>query len=172
MDYGDFYAVAPLKFRIDLRACGKSLRELAKLCGTGKSMMVRVLKGLPVVRARLDDAMATFYGTQEDSVLRMQMRGIMGCTNYKRGTVMRLLRIAMKLAEQYGDEVSICEQTRNMYVFPPRDTLLSMIKAVEACSKLARDLHAECPEYDYLVFKETPDLLKRLQEEDKAGERG
>lgn len=165
------YCVAPLHFIVDLKYSDKSLRGRGKLCGVGREMVSRILDGLPVNRERLKMAMANFYGKNRGNMMGTQMRGIVLGSRAGSHTFMRLLRNTAKIVERFEDAMKVSSSSSQFYVFPPQNSVLSMVKAVETCGAMLRELHHQCPEFDSAVFRDAKALLKKIKKEDELGEK-
>ena len=166
--YRDETVVPPLSFISDLRCTVGSIRGASRACGVGKAFIGKVFRGEKVSRSRLEMAMDNFYKGVEDNDIRIQLRGMMGGSVSSRWAFLRLLRTMARVVEQFEDSMKLCPDMRKVYVFPPRDAICQLVESIEFAARTVRAIHKTCPEYDYLIFRDTPKLLQKMRKEDEV----
>lgn len=165
------YIDPPEEFVQDVeKASDKEIKEVSRLCGISRASAKMLLNRVQLPRIYLDEAQRNFYHRQEGS-LRVRMLNILKGPISLKWSMLRRLRAVAEMVEKYRDTMYLNTQQSYFYLFPPRDMVRKVASTLNMCYGQLQQLHQECPEFDKLIFRNAPKLLKELIEVEKHGKR-
>lgn len=122
--------------------------EAAKAFGMSRNMMRYLYQHGRTHKSKLDGMIAVLYGAESPAqLLRAQLEVSLKPAALKKNvTLPKLLRALFLFVEVFDGMLDVADCTLNYYVFPPRNTLRSLVLAYRACRDLADRIRTGCPD--------------------------
>lgn len=149
-----------------LRQTCATLKDVQAVCGVSKYVAGQLHAGGRVYARTLNEVLVNLDLIQKNA-LKYRLESQIGVSAITRMRMLTYLEHMARLVYDYKDKLVLSPQARQYYVFPPRDVMSRLSGAIEAAHKQLRQMHDECPEYDYIIFRKAPKLLDEFQDKDK-----